>query len=153
MKLSLSLLVLVLLTLATPASTLRLGNSRRAAPLAPRAARSLVMNEPAVAEAEPESVEEPAVAGPGGMSATAAAANPELASKAMAMAETIAALQAKLDGFPQQAGTMYCEPLSRTSAMSHRAPDGVRPLAPRQSLRRTTSPPPRTSWRVLSPAH
>ena len=102
-SLSFSLLVLVLLTLATPASTLRLGNSRRAAPLAPRA-RSLVMNEP---EAEPESVEEPAVAGPGGMSA-AAAANPELASKAMAMAETIAALQAKLDGFPQQAGTMYC---------------------------------------------
>lgn len=106
-SLSFSLLVLVLLTLATPASTLRLGNSRRAAPLAPRAARSLVMNEPAVAEAEPESVEEPAVAGPGGMSA-AAVANPELASKAMAMAETIAALQAKLDGFPQQAGTMYC---------------------------------------------
>ena len=104
MPLSFSLLVLVLLTLATPASTLRLGNSRRAAPLAPRA-RSLVMNEP---EAEPESVEEPAVAGPGGMSAAAAAANPELASKAMAMAETIAALQAKLDGFPQQAGTMYC---------------------------------------------
>ena len=104
-SLSFSLLVLVLLTLATPASTLRLGNSRRAAPLAPRAARSLVMNEP---EAEPESVEEPAVAGPGGMSAAAAAANPELASKAMAMAETIAALQAKLDGFPQQAGTMYC---------------------------------------------
>ena len=103
-SLSFSLLVLVLLTLATPASTLRLGNSRRAAPLAPRA-RSLVMNEP---EAEPESVEEPAVAGPGGMSAAAAAANPELASKAMAMAETIAALQAKLDGFPQQAGTMYC---------------------------------------------
>ena len=28
--------------------------------------------------------------------------------QAMAMAETIAALQAKLDGFPQQAGTMYC---------------------------------------------
>ena len=55
------------------------------------------MNEPAVAEAEPESVEEPAVAGPGGMSAAASAANPELASKAMAMAETIAALQAKLD--------------------------------------------------------
>ena len=107
-SLSFSLLVLVILTLATPASTLRLGNSRRAAPLAPRAARSLVMNEPAVAEAEPESVEEPAVAGPGGMSAAAAAANPELASKAMAMAETIAALQAKLDGFPQQAGTMYC---------------------------------------------
>lgn len=103
-SLSFSLLVLVLLTLATPASTLRLGNSRRAAPLAPRA-RSLVMNEP---EAEPESVEEPAVAGPGGMSAAALAANPELASKAMAMAETIAALQAKLDGFPQQAGTMYC---------------------------------------------
>ena len=108
-SLSFSLLVLVLLTLATPASTLRLGNSRcTAPPLAPRAARSLVMNEPAVAEAEPESVEEPAVAGPGGMSAAAAAANPELASKAMAMAETIAALQAKLDGFPQQAGTMYC---------------------------------------------
>ena len=76
------------------------------------ARRSMTMVEAApvadAAEAEsPAAPETEAPAGPGGMSAAAAAENPEIAAKAAAYESELVALRERLAGFAQPSGTMY----------------------------------------------
>ena len=74
------------------------------------ARRSMTMVEaaPVADAAEAESPAAPETeAGPGGMSAAAAAENPEIAAKAAAYESELVALRERLAGFAQPSGTMY----------------------------------------------